>query len=151
MIGPFPAADVLAWSLIEVLWMGLLLWALRLALDPLLPARAVRLRYAATAVTFFAIPVWWLASLVPVLQAPVQPVVPSLVKGTGTLEILLIVIWVTGVSFSSLRIAGGLWQWHRTINMAVGVSALWRQRFQTLVRRTGHSTKGPAAGFESDR
>ncbi|MCK5378686.1 MAG: transglycosylase SLT domain-containing protein, partial [Acidobacteria bacterium] len=137
MIGAFPAADVLAWSLIEVLWKGLVLWALRLAVDPLLPVRAVRLRYTATAVSFFAIPVWWLASLVPVLQAPAQPLVPSVVKGPGTLEILLIVIWVAGVSFSSLRVAGGLWQWHRTVNLAVEVSALWRHRFQTLVQRTG--------------
>ena len=42
MIGAFPAADVLAWSLIEVLWKGLVLWPLRLAVDPLLPVRAVR-------------------------------------------------------------------------------------------------------------
>ncbi|MEN8164304.1 MAG: M56 family metallopeptidase [Acidobacteriota bacterium] len=138
MIDVFPAVDVLAWSLIGVLWKGLVLWALRLALDPFMPVRAVRLRYAATSVAFFAIPVWWLVALVQVSQAPAPPLLSSaLMKGPGTLEILLITIWAAGVCISSLRVAGGMWRWRRTVNRAVEVSADWRQRFQSLVRRIG--------------
>lgn len=137
MTNLFPFADVLAWSLIEVLWNGLVLWALRLALDPILPVRAVRLRYAVTVVAFFAIPVWWLVSLTQAMNLPAQPLAFSVSEGPGILESVLLLVWGAGVAASSIRVGGGLWKWRRTVNRAEEVTVAWRARFESLARRTG--------------
>lgn len=131
-------ADIFAWSLIEVLWNGLLLWVLRLALDPLLPVRAVRLRYGATVLAFFAIPMWWLVSLAQAMRVPAQPLVISATQGRpGALESLLLLVWGVGVVVSTIRVCGGLWRWHRTVKRAEEVSVAWQHRFETLARRSG--------------
>ncbi|RLE19811.1 MAG: hypothetical protein DRJ65_19590, partial [Acidobacteria bacterium] len=137
MISPAVFADVLAWSLIEVLWQGLVLWAFRLALDPLLPARAVRLRYGLTAVTLAAIPAWWLASLIQTLTAPAQPFALSAARNLGTFTSILVLIWLVGVAISLVRVGGGLLRWRRTIKQATLVSVDRQRRFELLAKRIG--------------